>query len=350
MPNLGYKTLGQMAASVGRLINNTSTSKAQKIKEAISRNYEEVAAEYPWPELQRVDTVGLRKSDVSGVKDLESGEAEAPLPWDTYRVKSVYLKSPTACPLVYVSPSEMFERAQNTIDTAGIPQVYTIAGQTAQWARLSADSVLTLICSSTGNNDINDVRIRYRTSSSQLGAYIWEDVEGGTFSGSGVDTASEALSGFPVEAVQIPAGFVGTLTIVDDSANEIVRIDSGEAPNTNSNEHYQTWTRPLMRVWPPPNDDYACSVAWQRKPPALLETADTPEIPCSAILEYRAASEMSTEDEKPQLALLYDQKAERSLQRVFGASQETRRYARPRGGNIMAATGIREDRLRWSWS
>lgn len=341
--NLAYRPVSDMIDEVQGVIQNRSLTKKAKIRKALNRYYIDAWAGYDWKNLEEHVELGLRKYDDT-LADLEAAQGYFPLPWNCENVKEVQLYTPSAVPLTEVSMSELARARGSSLNSSGKPCVWAKAGKTAQYQELAASGTLTCKSSDTGNDSPVDrsVRVRYRSSEGQPGMYFWEDVAGDFTTGE--DLSMPVLAGWNIEAVELPAGWVGDFTIEDASANELVKVYSGEAPVTEANNSYRHWSRILGRVEPVPDVDYKAVVTYDRVPRGLLEDKDVPEIPVCGYLVDMAIARLLREDGRADEAPAFERSAEISLRRTNRATPDKGQGVIPRGRNVLWASGL----MQWS--
>ncbi len=340
MASLGYSTLAAMADDVGdNLQVRSDTAAKTKIKKVLRRVYDEALVAYDWQDLRRVDTLGLRKTSDTDVVTMEDADNKVPLPWGCSRVLSVQIFDPSYHE-VELLDADAYLRKRASWDTAtGIPRFATLFGKTAQWQALAAAGALTLKCDVATNNDIATVRVRYRGKDGHLGRVLMEDVSG-TFNGSGIALSTHGSAGYPVEAVYVPASWVGVLTIEDGSANNIVTLDQTDSPGTTADGAARMYSRSLLEVWPKPEADYKAAIAWKLVPEALTEDNDVPVIPISTYMVEMATAKMLMEDRKWEVSRTHIAEAERFLHRLFNGEQKIQKVARPARGSVMEMAGV----------
>lgn len=330
MGALGFMAVRDMVAEVQGLVQQTSLTHRNKVIAALNRAYDEIVADYDWPQLERT-------ADFS----LAAGSLYFPLPWEATETVSIALNSPTAVILTEESMKKLLLRAGPEVITRSVPLYYARAGMTAQKLIISTSQTLTAKSSDAGNDApvVRSARIRYRENGAEEGRFVYADVQGDFTTG--VDLPSDPAAGWSIETVALPAGWVGDFRIEDASANVYVDVDNTERLDTTANAHYQTWSRPYVRIWPVPDATYTGFVSWQMRPPALLADDDKPLIPVSSAIVDRAVARMLRMDRRPDEAPGFERTAEAALARVRGAEPQIREGMRPKGGDILGASGIR---------
>lgn len=346
----GYGTALQLQQDVQDLVQDVTTIGGQKILRALNRAIDEITSDGDWPQLERADEVGLEKrSDTAQTVIDSSASSFFAGPVNCERVKSITIYSPTGATMKQASAAELASDAGSELNSrTGVPYSFARVGQTAQFKPLAADGTLTMKCTSSGNDDVRDVRVRYRTSTAHLGASVTEDVLGGTFSGSGIALNSTVEAGWSIESVDLPVGWVGALTIEDASANVIVEIANVFSPGTTSGSHWVHYSRPLFRVWPNPDQDYKATVVWKERHQPLLTATDALQIPAAAAVVYKAASSIMGAERRLADAAAFNRMAEAALDRAQSGTGRVTEAIRPAYGSVLGAAGVsRRGRARY---
>jgi len=337
----GYGSAAQLQRDVQDLVQDVSTIGGQKILRAINRALDEISSDADWPQLERSDELGLRKASDTGVAVLDSGSGYFTGPVDAERVKSITIYSPTGCTMRQVSASELATTAGAELQSrSDIPRVFSRVGQCAQWKPIAADSQMTLKCSDSGNDDVRDVRVRYKRYDSHMGATVVEDVLAGTFSGAGIALNATVESGWSIESVDLPVGWVGRTTIEDSAASTVVEIDNAFEPGSLSGSHWVHYSRPLFRVWPNPDRDYKATVVWKRRHPPILTATDVLEIPAAAAVVFKAAASIMGAERRLADAAAFNRRAEAALERELSGTGRATTAVTPAMGSVLGATGV----------
>lgn len=284
------------------------------LKQAINEAYFALVSQRDWPELERVDEIGLRKADDSAIATLEATEREAPMVRDSIRIKSIQTYSPSYREIRITSPAEVFRMLGASTTVSAPPELACIVGRTAQHKRIAAAGPITLKSNvSTNNNDLV-VRVTYRPTDGQVGETIFEDVSG-TFSGTGVTLSTQAAAGWSIESVSIPIGWDGNLTI-EDASTTVVQIPQ-RAPGASGEQHHRWYSRLLLRFAPLPDADYSAMLSYRLTPPELSDNTDVPLIPVADVLINRAAAAYFRSQRKLSIAREFEVIAERLVQSIM---------------------------------
>ena len=342
---VGQKNLDQMLKDVLVRLQHAYGSNPTietTIKMVLNDKLAEYASAYDWPQLNRTDELGFRSGDTSTLFSFEAGEINAPMPLDTVNIKSLAMFSPSYRFLQMVSASELYARAQASINRTGHPEYAAFVGQTAQHVREPKDAaILTVKSDVATTNDLLTVRVHYRPRSYQFGIVPWEDVTGDF--NTGIALSKAVGVGWPVEAVDLPADWVGNLTIEDDSAVPvvIVQVDPREVPGTSSaNANWRAVQRPLLRLWPTPSADSKVSISYVIDHPPLTENEDRPLIPVAQVLVEATTASMFRRARKHEIARHHDLMAEKILSRIVSAQQQHKKVIRPDTGNVCWQSGM----------
>jgi len=333
MADLGTSTLGEMRTEVLNLLGKPSSSLlVQKIDAAINRAMEWAVKQGEWPTLTRTDEFGLFAPADSTSATFQSASAFAALPWGCRNVQAMFLQgSNSRRELRQISPEEM-SRLYSVTET-GAPAAYAIVGETCQHTPIASSESFT-ITGNAVNDNISTVRIWYRQQSGHLGEVVSPALSG-SFS-TGVTSPSAATSGWPIERITVSENWAGPITIT--GATELVKIESpfGTAA---SNPMSRIETRPLVRLGPTPDADYAGTVIWRRVPRRLLKADDAPEVPVSAALVYAAAADLLRIDKRFSQANAMEAKKIEAVTGEGLGEQSRGGFAAPEYGNFLDQTG-----------
>lgn len=339
MADLGTMPLGPMVTEVlGLLSLPTSALLDTKIKDAINRNYEQVAKSGTWPSLDRTDLIGLKSPALSAQATFLGLATSAPLPWGCRNVRAIFLHTPARQELQQVTPEELWRRYAKT--TTGAPECYAIAGETIQYAELAAADTFVL-AGNAANNDIATARVWYREHNSHLGEVV-SPAFSGTFS-TGVTSPTQAAAGWSIERITVSENWTGAITIVRTAdLTPLVGI-SGPFGTAAANPMRRVETRPLIQVAPQPDAAYTATVIWRRIPRRLFKNDDVPEIPVSAALVYGAAADLCRADKRMSQAAAFEAKKFEILTGERAGEDALGGFAAPAFGNFLDSTGV------WDW-
>lgn len=309
-----------------RLQVTSSTKFDARVKRELNNAYRIAVASKDWPQLRKAEDLGLQKADVSTLGTFESNQQGAPMPWDMNRLISIHIISPNDARLKEVGYSEIMRIYGDPNDFEGTPQYWCPYHTTAQYRPLAAADQLTVKSNNTGNDSANSTnrvaRIHYRTADRQPGETHFEDLSG-TFSSAGIDLSeSSTPAGWPIERIELSAGWKGNLTIEDSSANEIVRIEGAEIPDA-ADTTFQNFARQLILLAPKPDQDYTGVIEYYSIPRRLVESHESPAIPVADyMVEAATAAIMRNPGRNWQAAAIHQQKADRLLGE-FGSEHRT---------------------------
>jgi hypothetical protein len=338
MTSLGWQTFTDMVSEVGRIVGDSGTGRRRPIKDAMMRNYDGIAAAVEWPQLVAFDESGLRTLGTTTVKSLESGEAEAPAPFYTGKLRGIMLQGQSTPAIEIMQPGLMAELAASQFTASRRPAYAAQIGVTAQTLRLSAAGSLTAYATDSSANDgTQTVRIEYKTSGAPIGHESTATVSGSFTAGAAI--SGTAAAGYPISKVTLPSGWAGDFQVRDGSGAVIVNIPSNLLPATTALTESRTVSRPLYRFWPIPDQDYGLTWTWWRRPRRLLADSDTPEIPVASYLIAATAAEILRHMDKPQAALLHEREAEKFIRLLLRQNNRGPISVIPKGGNFVDMTG-----------
>lgn len=339
----GYDRLSVMVDHVLDYCYQQSAAKEARAKERVNRDYQAIAADYDWPQLLRADESGLRDPSDSNLKTFEAGDAEAPLPHNLGRLKSIQLQTSSfgGGQLEGLDMQDFYDRVSDNLTEAGTPRFYTMIGMTAQTRRIAVAATPTAHSSVTNNNNLKVAHIKFRKALAVRVDQTSKLDLSGTFS-TGVSLGYQLPTGYPIERVSLDSGWLGTFRI-NDGTVDIVSIQHTEEPPTSTSALVDVISHPLIRVWPVPNVDYAATLMWVRNPLPLTEDEDTPDIPVSNYLVESCIGWMLSQEGRHKDAAPHIASAEalyRSL--VKKNRQDASRRMTPRGRNFLGMTGVWE--------
>ena len=340
MASLGLQQLSDMVTQVGNALGDTSTGTQAQIKDMLNRALDHAASLYDWPQLRQHDESGLRNFGDSNLKTLESAEAHAPLPIDTTWVRAIVHQDIDQGQLEQRSPEDLYHLFGSRKDNQGVPELFAVVGHTAQYAAIGTAGAVTISSNQTNANAV--VRVHYRKSGRFIGQSNWEDLTTADWT-AGVATNATLATGWEVEKISLPSTWVGSCTAVDNGAKSIIGIQAIEEPPATSNSTYQIISMPLIRVFPVPSKDYACTVIWTRQPLRMTEDEDLPEVPVSEYLVAKAAAYMLEACNRLGEAQQQHVVAGQLLQSKFHQNHtgQKSKSMRVRRGNVLGMTGVR---------
>ena len=339
MTSMGMMTFTQMVTAVGRLVNDPSTGRQVQIKDALNSAYMFAASTMEWDQLLVADETGLRKRGDSTLLTFESGEAEAPMPWGAQSIRSLQYQSISTSAVEMVTPGELFERAGSQLSTSGRPCYACVAGRTAQYQRLPAAEAMKFKAGSTNANLV--ARVHYLQSTGHIGNENFEDLTTATWT-SLVMSGGVQAAGWPITRVSLPSTWANVFQgYRNDGTTLILEIDRSEIPVTATNSTYLVADRPLLRLWPVPDKDYAMTVVYYAMPQRMTEDEDQPIMPVADFLTYKAAATVSRIKGDHSSAGNFDSEAGASLTGVSrGEKKFGRAQAVPFRGNFLHQTGM----------
>lgn len=336
MADLGTSTLGEMRTEVLNLLGKpSSTLLVQKIDAALNRTMEWAVKQGEWPSLTRTDEFGLTAPADSTSATFQSASAYAALPWGCRNVQAMFLQSPNSrVELRQKTPEEMARLFAST--STGAPTTYAIVGETCQHTPIATSESFTLTGNAV-NDNIATARVWYRQQSGHLGEVVSPALTG-AFS-SGVTSPSAATSGWPIERITVSENWAGPITITGaTSATELVKIASPYGTAA-SNPVLRVETRPLVRLGPTPDADYAATVIWRRVPRKLIKADDVPEIPVSAAMVYGATADLLRIEKRFSQANSMESKKIEALTSESVGEESYGGLAAPELGNFLDQTG-----------
>jgi len=334
--------LANMAAYFRMSVDTQPGWKANAIS-AVNRALEEAAELRDWPELMRNSELQLRVQGDTTSDTLQSGEAYFVAPWACRRIDAMTMMAPAKYVMNEVSSETLLNLMTTGTDSAsGQPKHFAHWGWTAQHAALAAEGALTVLSDSTlnGSDGSNKrVVVTYRQAGHHLGESRQVNVEGDFDTGVALPTA--AVAGWPIESVQLPSGWAGSLTIQDASANVIVDVPKKLLPESAASSGHATYRRRLYRMERSSDVDRGGNLRWLGYPRRLSSGSDVPDIPVSNYLIEKATATMYAVRGNVVASRSHEANARDSVE--DSGARETKRHgtAPPRFGNVLGMTGVR---------
>lgn len=341
MTSLGWQNLSDMISEVGRIVGDSGTGRRRPIKDAIGRAYDAIAAAVEWPQLVAFDDSGVRTLGTTTVASLEAGEAEAPAPFFTGKLRSISLIGHDVPAIEITQPGVMADLAGSQFTASRRPAYAAQIGVTAQTLRLStAGTILAFSTDAvTANDATHSVVVEYRGSLAPIGHESTINVTGAFSTGVTISASIQAAAGYPISKVTLCNGWKGNFQIRDQSSNHLVSVFSDFLPSTVSHTESRTICKPLYRFWPVPDQDYGLIWTWWRRPRRMTLDGDTPEIPVSSYLVAAASAEILRHMDKLQAANFQDGKAEQFVRLLLRQNNRGPMNVIPKGGNFVSMTG-----------
>jgi hypothetical protein len=343
MASIGFDTRANMILDVGRgMSHSNGTTFDAAVAYALNTAYAEVLRMHPWQLLVRQDETGLRKGDDTTLFTFESGDVFAPMPPDIDQIISVEIFSPTYRRLQIVTPTMLAQRMQNRVTEIAPPEYAAFVGTTAQYKRMAATGTPTVRCNVATNDNVQTPRVYYQHTAGQTTEVVWEEVSGTFNVGDGVPLSAAVPAGWPIKAIEIPAGWVGRLAIYDDAATpvRIAQVFPIVMPTTATDSNERLYFRQLMRTYPATDADAKAIITYKYLPQKMTEAQDRPAIPVSEALVEMAIASMLRRDRKAKLAIHHEAIAERILGRIMRGQQHTQMEATPSHGSVLSQTGF----------
>lgn len=134
-------TFKQIYTEVGQYIQDTSTGRQTRIKDAINRNYEEIAGGHDWADLYRIEL---------GEVSVFAGESVAYMPAHVDVVKKIILDSNKDL-LINTAPSMLIKRNFDFLENSSNPDQYTIVGSSPFKREIITPETLEFVSSDAGD-------------------------------------------------------------------------------------------------------------------------------------------------------------------------------------------------------
>lgn len=349
MTSLSMRQFSVMVTEVGDNIEDRSTARQTTIKADLNTAYAAIATIREWDELITVDESGRRQLDSATPGTLVQDEAEMPLPWNCTRLKGLTYRTRSTGKIDIIEESDLFRLAGSQMNSTGTPRIACVLSRTAQYNKYTAAAAGTLEFKSTSVNANQTIRVHLQKSTAAVGEYQWVDLSSADWVSTKATSPTVAL-GWPIKRISIPSTWVDDLIVTDlaTSNKQLVRIMADEHPVTAANSKYTVADRLLLRVWPVPSEDLGLTVSYWRRPEALTEDEDTPLMPVSDFMVFKASG--------TGLRRMGDHKGAREYEREAGALLEAasvggtlhrRQQATVAGGSVLGMTGV-SSRTRWN--
>lgn len=344
MSSLGSLTLVELEDSAG-VLTATPLSSTQRaaIRDVINVEYHSALNAYDWPQLYREVTGALRKADEAGLAIFDGGDRQVPILPEAGEMVSMHPAN-REFEIEILTPTQFHDRVGGiNIARAGMPQIIAYAGSTAQYRRIAAAGACVVKSSSSANNNALVPKVLYRPDGRTANSEMWEDVNGDF--ATGVALSEDVSAGYAIQAVSIPAGWSGDLTIeLASDGTEYVNIPQVTKLSSAGSRSSRVYAGSLLSCWPVPETDSAATMVYRWRPPRLTEPNDAPVIPISDYLLHKACSALRMRENNMEAARAHDAKAFESLSRSWRDVPSAPRQIRPRR-SLDAMFGM--DGYRW---
>lgn len=338
--SLQVQTFLSMQTEVGRVVQDTSTIRKASIKDALNRALGIASEMFEWPQLLKADESGVRYLSDTTLTTFMSGDPYAVAPFGCGRIKALVPQVTTWGNIEIISSDALYQRVGSQLNIVGKPMLAAITGRTVQFIPIDTQGVCSVLCTSDANDNILTLRFYFRSSAMQPGDATWVDVSGAFSTAAVLPTNDTVAAGYSLEAIGVPVGWAGSIILQDRNNITVGVVAMTEQPDTSVNGTIITLSRPLMRLWPIPDADYAATWIWWRVPLRLTEDSDIPEIPVSAFLVAKASAEIFSQMGKQAPAQLWEGRAATYLKLATGQNTATKRIqAAPYMGNLVDQTG-----------
>lgn len=264
------RSFAAMLAEVQGLMQNSGTSYATKIKNAINRAYRSVAAKNNWPSLRAEEDFTT------------AGSTYLVLPMYVNRVLEIFDPSKN----IWLQPrNDISKRSTATYSTSGTAYEWEAAGWSPVQTQPSAASAIS-IKGDGGTDTGTTVRItgkKYPATSSDVGYIIVSE--------------SEVTVG--ASAATTTAQFVEIISISKDAdSDEDIIISAGATYLAYlAKERYASMYRKI-RLHYTPASGTSLTIKFQRFPERLVEDQDAPLMPCSDAIVNLACAELLKEQKQ----------------------------------------------------
>jgi len=347
MPDMGYKSLGGILAAIAANFRqglNTQPGFKAHATEAVNQALEMAADAQEWPELGKNTDLLLTVQGDADTDTMKLGSTYFVAPWDAARVDSIAMNTPTRYSMSEVSREQMLHMMTGfSPGSTGQPKYFTQWGRTAQHVALAAEGALTVLSDSTLNSsDESNLRVgvTYKQAGHHLGESRLVYVEGDF--DTGVALPVDAVLGWPIESVDLPSGWAGTLTIQDASANVIVDLPTALLPNSAATTSASRYARQLYRTEVSTDSDRGGYMSWRTSPRRLSADSDIPDIPCAKYLIDMATAILWGSRGAVVQERLFAAKADEYISPKAGSKKKRNKVAAPMFGNIVGMTGTVE--------
>ncbi len=261
-------TYKQLQEEIGRHIQDTSSGRLTRIKDAINRKYTEVADGFDWPDLWRVEI---------GEVTTFSGEQYVFMPRHVDLVKKIVVDSNNE--LLFNSNPEMyFNRNSTFLDNSANPFQYTSHGSSPIKRIISTAETLNLVSSDAGDTS-PVVEIWGLVSGEELNESV-------TLNGTTTVTTTNTFSRITrigTESSIIDTSRAGNITISGTTSSTEYAV----IPTFEKDSRYQA-----IRLDSSSNANDTLSIVYKKKVRKLINDGDTLEIPADLILFELATADI----------------------------------------------------------
>jgi len=253
-------TFKEMYTQVGQFIQDTSSGRELRIKDAINRQYISLANQRDWNELKRLTTSGITQV---------ASQAIVYLPKYVDLVKKI-ISTTTPDLLASVNPETLFDQRFIQIDEAGPSIQYSIIGQSPIKAPYNSSAeALSLVSSDSGDTTDINVTVWGLSGDNEITE---------TVAINGTSTASTTNSFDDITRIGIDGTRDGIVTITGATS-------STEYATLAPNDRYAAYQ--MMRVWPIQGTAQTFTILYKKRVYPLVADGDVTEFPCEeALVEF----------------------------------------------------------------
>ena len=349
MGSQGVQIFTNLVDEVANFIQDTSTSRKARIKEALNRSYQLAVDAHDWPQLLRVSDMGHRfELDATGATahTFMSGDGHAPLPIDCMHVYGIVANDSTATSsdataspgpgvLMHQMSPTMFHGEfgyggvtatsatsfDESLSTTRTPRYWCFSGTTAQYLPVATSTDEQNFKFSSSHANANKVARFYFRRPNLAGETSWADVTAADWTSEFAFSGTESEEGYPITRIVVPSGWQGTL--VAKTNDDVVVVswedpEGGIAANTTGPFVIQA---PLIKVWPVPSGfDVRATIIYKRQPLSLTEDEDTIEIPVHNFIVEKSIAHIFRQMRRHGTATQHDMIAMEALQTAIAAN------------------------------
>jgi hypothetical protein len=278
-----------MFTQVGNFIQDNSSGRQTRIKDAINRRYDEIARGYDWPDLIR-----LYENEIT----VTSGEANVYMPRYVDVIKKIVYDADSQL-LRNFSPEQYFARNFDQFSTTGNAFEYSLVGSSAIKREVASAETLDLVSSDAGDTG--------------LAVQVWGLVGGDeinetvTLDGTSAQTTTNSFSRITkigTDATSINGQRSGVITISGTtSSTEYATIVPQD-----SDSRYQA-----IRLQPVPTAATTLTVIYKKRVVPLINDSDTLELEIGPAVVELAIADILRQQHKWQPARDHDARGEKIL-------------------------------------
>ena len=264
-------TFKEMYTQVGQFIQDTSTARETRIKDALNRQYLALAKSRDWNELKRFTSAQVSQS---------GGTAFVYFPKNVDLVKKI-ISQTTPDLLTAVNPETLFDQRFIQLDESGPSIQYSVIGASPIKAPY-ASTAETLGFASADSGDTVDINV-------EVWGRVGDDEIHETVAINGTTTVTTSNSFDDVSRIGVDGTRDGVITMTGTTSTTAYCTIAPE-------DKYPAYQ--MARVWPIQSTDQSLTILYKKRVGPLVADGDAVEFPCEEALVQLAIGDILRQQHK----------------------------------------------------